>query len=577
LWDIDRLAVKLKCNFKLYRGKGKFKKVDKRVYFGRSNRLNYQPGLIQFGEKQRDIDQMDHQQANLDEKEWRYRSIFDAANDGLIVTDLETGLVVEANPAACKLHGCSLVEFIGRQLTDFIDPESRHVFDEYIRAFQAGGTFDAKILHRRQDGSTFYAEWHGTVFNYQGRTSFLGVIRDISQRIHAEKLLQQRVDKHTYEQVKLLEISHILASTLKFQPGMILDQLREIIEYSHGGLFALEDSTLVALAMRGARHLDQTAPIRIHVKGPETLAALFNGHMPIRIADVWADSAQAQFLRSLLDDGAAVLLAGMNAWMWVPLAVSGRIIGGIGVAHEKKGFFTPHHADLALSAANQAAITMINAELYGQAQALAVLEERQRLARNLHDAINQSLFSAGLIAEVLPRLWERDQEEARRSIEDLLHLTRGVQAEMRALVAELRPSTLTDANLGDLIHLLGNALSGRVNILVTITAAEGISLPAEVQVTFYRVCQEALNNVARHAKASHVDIKLQKEGSEITLIVRDDGQGFDAQHTLTGHYGLSMMRERAEAIGAVISVTSQPGHGTELIMRWSPRPPKESL
>ncbi len=82
---------------------------------------------------------------------------------------------------------------------------------------------------------------------------------------------------------------------------------------------------------------------------------------------------------------------------------------------------------------------MVNAELYEHAQALAALQERQRLAQNLHDAVNQSLFSAGLIAEVLPRLWDRDQEEARRSLEDLRRLTRGALAEMRALLAELRP------------------------------------------------------------------------------------------------------------------------------------------
>lgn len=139
----------------------------------------------------------------------------------------------------------------------------------------------------------------------------------------------------------------------------------------------------------------------------------------------------------------------------VPLAVRSRIVGGIGVAHGKQNHFTAHHADLALSVANQAAITMVNAELYGHAQALAVLEERQRLARNLHDAINQSLFSAGLIAEVLPRLWERDQQEARKSLGDLRRLTRGAQAEMRSLLAELRPTTLTDSSLGELLTLWG--------------------------------------------------------------------------------------------------------------------------
>ena len=128
----------------------------------------------------------------------------------------------------------------------------------------------------------------------------LGVVRDVSKRIQAEQNLHQRVETRTHEQAKLLEISLILASTLEFQPGLILDQLREIIEYTHGGLFALEDTTLVTLAMRGTPQLEQSTPIRIHLQGPETLAALFNGHRPIRIADVWSDNPQAQFLRSLL-------------------------------------------------------------------------------------------------------------------------------------------------------------------------------------------------------------------------------------------------------------------------------------
>src|SRR5690606_30269965 len=130
--------------------------------------------------------------------------------------------------------------------------------------------------------------------------------------------------------------------------------------------------------------------------------------------------------------------------------------------------------------ANQAAITMINAELYAQAQELAVLEERQRLARNLHDAVNQSLFSAGLIAEVLPRLWEQDQDEARRSLEDLRKLTRAATAEMRALLAELVPSTLTDAELGDLLILLGNAFTGRTNTPAQVTVSGAGVLPAKV-------------------------------------------------------------------------------------------------
>jgi two-component system nitrate/nitrite sensor histidine kinase NarX len=331
----------------------------------------------------------------------------------------------------------------------------------------------------------------------------------------------------------------------------------------------LEDSTLVALATRGTPQLEQAAPIRIDLENPESLITLFNKHHPIRIPDVWSDHPQAQFLRALLGDKAEALIEGMQSWMWVPLAVRGRIIGGLGIAEDTKDYFTDHHGDLALSVANQAAITMVNAELYGNAQALAVLEERQHLARNLHDAVNQSLFSAGLIAEVLPRLWDRDQAEARRSLEDLRRLTRGAMAEMRALLAELRPSTLTDSDLGDLLRLLCNAFSGRTNLPVILTTVEELILPTEVQVAFYRVCQEALNNIAKHAKASQIEIDLKQDQTMIELCIRDNGLGFNPEEKLPGmHYGLIMMRERAEAAGAILTVMSQPGHGSELTLRW---------
>jgi len=503
--------------------------------------------------------------------EEEYRSIFEAASDGLIIYDPGIDSVVEANPAACEMHGYIRKEFIGLNPLVFIDTESYVLFAEHVQTAKFGNVFEALVVHKRKDGSVFHVEVRRSVISYRGQTCLLSVIRDVSQRIQMEKILGEQIDAQMREQATLLAISHTLASTLELQPELILDQLREIIKYNHAGLFALEKSNLITLAMRGTGQLERSLPIRIKLDTPETLVALFNKHRPIRIADVWSDDPQAQFLRSLLqDDEAAVLLEEMQSWMWIPLAVKGRIIGGVGVAHKKRNYFTPHHADLALSVANQAAITMINAELYENAQALAVLEERQRLARNLHDAVNQSLFSAGLIAEVLPRLWDRDQALARQSLEDLRRLTRGAMAEMRALLAELRPSTLTDSDLGDLLRQLGNALEGRTNLPVAVTVFGELILPDKVQITFYRVCQEALNNIAKHAKASKVEINLKQEGAVIELRICDDGLGYDPDQTTPGgHYGLDMMHERTEAVGALLTITSQPGHGTELILQWN--------
>ena len=221
---------------------------------------------------------------------------------------------------------------------------------------------------------------------------------------------------------------------------------------------------------------------------------------------------------------------------------------------------------------------MINAELYGHAQALAVLEERQRLARNLHDAVNQSLFSAGLIAEVLPRLWERDQEEARRSLEDLRRLTRGAQAEMRALLAELRPSTLTDSDLGDLLRLLGNALSGRTNIPRHGYRNEGdSSFPLKYRLPSTAYVRKRFLILPNMPKPARLRSISTRDESSIELRIRDDGWVLILNKSFSGHYGLGMMRERAEAVGAILSITSQPGHGTELTIRWTPSKAKEVL
>jgi PAS domain S-box-containing protein len=506
-----------------------------------------------------------------------YRDVFEAAGDGLIINDLETECVVEANPAAAAMHGYAREEFIGLYPAAYLHPDSQRPYAADAEAVKPGKMMEALAVHIRRDKSSFYAEVRRTAITYQDRPCLLSVIRDVSRRVQAEQLLRQRVEAHASEQSTLLEISRTLASVLEFHPGLILEQFRKIIEYTRAGLFVPEDSDMIVQAVRGLQPLPLAVPFRMPMKDTGTLALLLEEIRPIRIADVSGDDPAAQSLRALLGDHAEPFLAGMQSWMWVPIAVKSRVIGAVGMAHKRPDFFTAHHANLALTVANQAATTMVNTDLYEHARELATLQERQRLAQNLHDAVNQSLFSAGLIAEVLPRLWERDQEEARRSLEDLRRLTRGALAEMRALLAELRPSTLTDTELGDLLRLLSNAFTGRTNIPVVMSLSGEGALPAEPQVAFYRICQEALNNIAKHAKASRVEIDLRRVGGEMEMHVRDNGCGFVASESApSGHYGLGMMRERAEAVNAKLTVSGRPGHGTEITLRWQETPKQEA-
>jgi PAS domain S-box-containing protein len=503
------------------------------------------------------------------EAEELYRRIFDASSDGIIITDLETNRILVANPSAAMMHGYVLKDFFELQMHDLIEPQSLHKFDELKKAIDHGGSFRVMAQHIRKDSSLFFVDWRAVTFNYRDRVCAISILRDISERIQDERQLKQVMVERELELTTLLEISQTLASSLELKPELMLDQLGILIKYTHASLFTIVDSTLSAMAVRGIGRVEWGTPFAIKLNGQGTLETLFNDRKPICISNIWSDESSAQFLRGLLTGESVVLLEGMRSWMWVPLAVKKRIIGGLGLASSTPNYFNSHDADLAMTIANQAAVTLVNAELYEHAQALAALQERQRLAQNLHDAVNQSLFSAGLITEVLPRLWDRDPDAGKRSLQDLRHLINGAMAEMRALLAELRPTTLTDTELGDLLLILGNAFTGRTNIPVNIMVIGERRLKAQTQEAIYRISQEALINIAKHAKATNVEIELNHSARSLILKIRDDGSGFDASK-LSGasRYGLSMMRERAENTGGVLKISSQTGLGTEIEVRW---------
>jgi two-component system nitrate/nitrite sensor histidine kinase NarX len=258
-----------------------------------------------------------------------------------------------------------------------------------------------------------------------------------------------------------------------------------------------------------------------------------------------------------------------RSWLGVPLIHKERVTGMLGIRHSEPDYYTSHHARLALAIANQAAVAIENARLYAQAQQMAAVEERARLARELHDSVTQMLFSASVIAEVLPRLWARDQDDGQQYLDDLRVLTRGALAEMRTLLLELRPAALAEAELGDLLRQLAEAMTGRTRVPVTLTVDGTRPLPPEVQITLYRLAQESLNNVARHAGASAVAMSLRSGQEGVEIRVSDDGRGFDPARVASNHLGLRIMRERADAIGATLALESTPGQGTQVVVRWT--------
>ena len=209
-----------------------------------------------------------------------------------------------------------------------------------------------------------------------------------------------------------------------------------------------------------------------------------------------------------------------------------------------------------------------NIHLNEQTGRTAAADERSRIARELHDSVTQTLFTASVLAEATPRIWNRDQGIARQNMEKLSVLIRGALAEMRSMLLELRSDASPDQSLSQLLTTLAEATRARSNMAVSISVEGDRELPADVTMTLYRIAQEALNNVVKHAEATQVDITLLNQPDRVTLHIRDDGRGFDPQAIPAGHMGISIMAERAQKIGGSLQIQSQPGRGTEVSVTW---------
>ena len=252
----------------------------------------------------------------------------------------------------------------------------------------------------------------------------------------------------------------------------------------------------------------------------------------------------------------------------VPLIIDEKLYGTMTFYYENQTQFSEEDIYLGLTLASQVALAIENARLRNQEKEIAIANERNRLARDLHDAVTQTLFSATLIAEVIPRLWKKNINEGEKRLEELRQLTRGALAEMRTLLLELRPSALKDASFPDLIKQLSEALSGRTRIPVEIELDEIPELDQEDKIALYRICQEAFNNIAKHSDATHVWITIKKRENKCELIINDNGKGMSQSEVPSNHLGISIMKERAQAIGANINFMSEPGAGTTIHLIW---------
>jgi signal transduction histidine kinase len=288
------------------------------------------------------------------------------------------------------------------------------------------------------------------------------------------------------------------------------------------------------------------------------LGAMLENTAPFRTPDVQLDPRFAGWPEAHPD---------MHSFLGVPIVSRGEIIAAFYLT-DKHGApqFTESDQRLIEVLAAHAAIAIENARLYERSRELSVIEERNRLARELHDAVSQTLFSAVLTAEAAAALIERDPAKAKAQLDKLQELAQHARDEMRSLIFELRPADLESDGLIPTLRKHVVVLQRLYETEITLQIEGERRLRPQTEREIFRITQEALNNALKHARAKKIDVALRLTRNRAAVTVSDDGVGFEleVERTLSRRLGLVSMRERADAIRGLLEVQSAPGAGTRV-------------
>lgn len=250
----------------------------------------------------------------------------------------------------------------------------------------------------------------------------------------------------------------------------------------------------------------------------------------------------------------------------VPIKAKDQVIGILDVESDRPNDFDETDLEVMVLLANQAGIAMENARLYKNAIKAAALEERQRLARELHDSVTQSLYGITLYSQAAAgHLAAEDFEQADKHLKEIIETSQEALAEMRLLIHQLRPPVLDKEGLLTALQARLSAVEGRAGLKTSLKTDLSTRLPFAMEEGLYHIAQEALNNSLKHSHARSVNVSLRQNGPVVTLEIADDGIGFDVtQAYQEGKMGLPDMDDHASEIGGKLTITSSPGQGTQV-------------
>lgn len=340
----------------------------------------------------------------------------------------------------------------------------------------------------------------------------------------------------------------------------IVDRVRELADAQYAALGITDDAGLIERFITSGIERQAREAIGELPRGRGLLGLIIRENRSYRIADIGSHPESYGFPPHHPP---------MTSLLGVPITVAGGTVGRLYLTN-KHGASEFSEADQALveTFALHAGIAIQNARLHEQVQRLAVVDERERISKDLHDSIIQAIYAVTLALDDVPELIGTAPDEARRRVDDGIDALHAVIRDIRNFIFGLRPVLLDAGGLIDGLRTLADELRRNSTVEVEIRGEEPPGLPIDTVVELLSVAREALSNVARHSGAARAWVELKPiRGSRLRMTVGDDGRGFGSDEASTlGHHGLANMRGRAVALGGAFAVESEPGAGARIIV-----------
>jgi PAS domain S-box-containing protein len=526
-----------------------------------------------------------HQQAeeNAHFNEVRFRAMADNIQEGLVI--IEDNRLVYVNQRACEIYGDCLEGELTQWVLKLAAPEEQPRLRRLLDEAAARGEFPCELEYwiLRADGSRRCVRERYSHSADHGLERTFIVASDITEAVQAYHDLETAVSDRTRELSTMLEVSHKIASTLELEPllYLILDQIQKVIPNSGSAIFTLDEGVLTVAAYQVPGFPPQERPIFLSVGRAERFQPLIQEKQVQIVDDIQGDTPLARAVQESLPGRAGFTFAHARSWIGIPLVYHERLTGLLSLVHSDPGFYTQRHAHLGLTIANQIAVTVENVRFYEQAQNLAVLEERSRIARELHDSVTQLLYGITLYCTATSRsLRSANHSQVEQNLVEIKENAMQALQEMRLLILELNPPLLQKAGLAAALQASLEVIETRTG-LQTELKLDGVSrLPRAIESDLYRIAMEALNNLVRYAHAKKVTVGLRAGDGWVWLEICDNGVGFDlAQAWKSGGMGLHSMEQRARGLGGRLEVTSSPGAGTRILVEapvFAPRGEKQT-